>query len=102
MKRPRMPDQDVSNLQRDRLQRNLARIDGAQRFISSHPVCSGCNLDWAVLLINANETKAYDQHVRGQSQVRELRKQGTLIVDVRVLILRSNNMSIATPLISYR
>jgi hypothetical protein len=96
-----MADQDVSDLQKDRLQRNFTRTDEALSFISSHPVCSGRNLDWAILLINAKETKTHYEHVRGQREVREFSKKGTLIVDVFVLVLRASHRGVATPLIGY-
>jgi hypothetical protein len=84
-----MPNQDVTDLQRDGLQSNVSSVNCPKGVGPRHPMRPWRNFDRAMLLCDPDQSKTDNERVRGERQVRKLWEQRTLIVHMRALILRA-------------
>lgn len=99
MQRPWMPNQHVTDLQRDGLEAYVVSLDSSKRVAPLHAMRAWRNLNRAMLLSDSNQPKADDDGVRGKRKVRNIREERTLIVNVGELILRAAQRHVAAPLV---
>lgn len=94
-----MPNEDITDLERHRLQASVATLDRLFRFGPCHAMRARSDLDGPVLLRNADQAETDHNRVRRQDLIRDFGKQRTPVVDVRVLILRPAYRYVASPLV---
>jgi hypothetical protein len=99
MQRPRVPNEDITDLQLYGLQSNFTGFSGSKRFLPRHTVGAWRNFDRAILQPDADQAKADDQQIRGKREVRSFSEQRTLIVGMKALILRTLKGHVVAPLI---
>jgi hypothetical protein len=100
MQRPRMTNQNVADLQWDRLQANLTGLDRVKRVSPRHSMRARRHFDGAMLRRDQHQAETDDNCVRREDKVGKLRKERAVIVHVQSLILRAAEGHVAPPLVS--
>ena len=94
-----MPDEHITNRQRHRPHFNVTGGHRTKPVGARPPVRAWRDFDWPVLWRNSAQAEADDEHVRRKREIRQLLKERALIVDMNILVHRSAEGHITTPLI---
>jgi len=96
-----MTNQNITDLQWDRLHRDFRAFDRSKRIPPRQSVSTGRNFNGAIVQGHRDQAEADHQHVNGQLKVWNLSKQRVLVVYVGTLVTRAPDRRVTTPLISH-